>query len=152
MTVTTRPITLADKQAWLEMRVLLWPENPHDHRIEVGRWFAGELAEPQAVIIAADGAKPVGFAELSIRAYAEKCDTRNVAYLEGWFVLETERRRGAGRALIEAGKQWGRKLGCSEFASDAFPGNKVSIAAHLATGFEDAGVIRCFKQKIQKQD
>ena len=90
----------------------------------------------------------VGVAELSIRPYAESCVTDRVAYLEGWFVEPSTRRRGVGRALVEAAEGRGRAQGCSEFASDAAPDNAVSIRAHRALGFTDAGLIRCFHKKL----
>ena len=60
----------------------------------------------------------LGFAELSIRAYAEDCVTDDVAYLEGWFVDADVRRRGVGTALIRAAEAWARGKGLQEFASD----------------------------------
>ena len=90
----------------------------------------------------------VGFAEVSIRPYAEGCRSSRVAYLEGWFVLADARNLGAGRALIGAAEDWGRAQGCSEFASDADPGNDLSRAAHRAVGFTDVGLVRCFRKDL----
>ena len=54
------------------------------------------------MLIAGDaGGGPVGFAELSIRPWAEGCRTRRVAYFEGWFGAPEARRRGVGRRLVE---------------------------------------------------
>ena len=90
----------------------------------------------------------VGFAELAIRPYAEGCLSDQVAYLEGWFVQSDSRRLGIGRALVAAAEDWGRARGCGEFASDADPENDVSIRAHGALGFTDAGLIRCFHKDL----
>ena len=49
----------------------------------------------------------LGFAELSIRNYAEDCTTNRVAYLEGWYVEPHARRRGVGRALVQAARPRG---------------------------------------------
>ena len=38
--------------------------------------------------------------------------------------------------------------GCTELASDAQPDNETSIAAHLALGFSDEGLVRCFSKKL----
>lgn len=148
MTILVEAITEQDRADWLRMRKLLWPDGAHEHADEIERWYAGYVKEPQAVLIARIDGKTAGFVELSIRPYAEKCVTQNVAYLEGWFVLEIYRRRGAGRALIAAAKNWGREHGCREFASDAQHDNLHSISAHKACGFEDAGLVRCFRQDL----
>jgi len=44
----------------------------------------------------------VGFVEVSLRPYAEGCDTRPVGYLEGGYVAPEWRGQGIGRALVEA--------------------------------------------------
>lgn len=148
MAIVVREVTADDRTGWLRLRTQLWPGAAHEHADEIDRWYAGKQKEPATVLLACDDERLVGFAELSIRAYAEKCDTQNVAYLEGWFVEESHRRRGVGRRLLEAARAWGRSRGCSEFASDSAPDNAASIAAHVACGFEDVGLIRCFRQRI----
>jgi aminoglycoside 6'-N-acetyltransferase I len=147
--VTIRPVQPGDAGAWLTMRCALWPEGSEaEHRGEIDRFFARLLREPLAVLLAEDSGRVVGFAELSIRAYAEGCDTDRVAYLEGWFVDAEARRRGIGRALIEAAEAWARGEGCSELASDTQPSNEVSAAAHRALGFSDVGLVRCFRKEL----
>lgn len=148
MSVKIREISAGDEADWLRMRVQLWPDSSDDHALEIRQWFAGQRKEPLAVLLALVGDEAVGFVELSIRPYAEKCHTENVAYLEGWFVSDGHRRQGVGYKLVEAARDWGRARGCTEFASDANAENAVSIAAHTSCGFEDAGLIRCFMQRI----
>ncbi len=53
-----------------------------------------------------------------------------------------------GRALLEAAEEWARTEGCFEFASDAQADNMASVAAHLALGFNDAGLLRCFRKDL----
>ena len=111
--------------------------------------FAGTLKNPLEVLLAVDEAgKTVGFAELSIRNYAEDCVTDRVAYLEGWYVEAAWRRSGVGKALVTAAEAWARAQGCTEFASDALLDNMTSAAAHLALGFEETEQIRCFKKNL----
>ncbi len=148
--ITVRGAKLSDTAAWLQLRCALWPDSSEsEHRQEIAQFFAGEAQEPLAVLLADDGAGcPIGFAELSVRPYAEGCDTGHVAYLEGWFVVPQARRQGVGRALIAAGEEWGRAQGCRQFASDMQPDNKVSAIAHRALGFRDVGLVRCFRKDL----
>jgi aminoglycoside 6'-N-acetyltransferase I len=133
------------------MRSDLWPEAPAaEHASEIEAFFAGMLREPLAVLMATgDANEPAGFAELSIRPYAEGCETDRVAYLEGWYVVPGARRTGVGRALIDAAEAWARSRGCSEFASDAVIDNEVSAAAHRALGFEEVERIRCYRKTLK---
>jgi aminoglycoside 6'-N-acetyltransferase I len=132
------------------MRQALWPEDgTHSHAQEIEQYFAGELRMPLEVLLAVDDrGEPIGFAELSIRPYAEGCTTNRVAYLEGWYVETDARRRGVGRALVAAAEQWALAQGCSEFGSDALLENETSAAAHRALGFEEVEQIRCFRKPL----
>ena len=145
-----RAVTPADAGAWLQMRNALWPEGPEsEHREEIERFFAGQVRDPLATLVALNAAgDPVGFAELSIRPYAEDCVTDHVAYLEGWYVVPDARRQGVGGALVRAAEEWGRAQGCTEFASDALIDNDVSAAAHRALGFHETVQIRCFRKDL----
>lgn len=149
-----RPAEPADSDALVRMRCALWPEGPEsEHRAEVDRFFAGELDNPLEILIADDSRGTVlGFAELSIRTYAEECVTDRVAYLEGWYVVPEARRRGVGRALVQAAEAWGRGQGCIEFASDALIDNDVSAKAHRALGFTETVQIRCFRKDLPAID
>ncbi len=144
-----RPATPEDSAPWLKMRQALWPEGASDHPFEIASYFAGRLRTPLQVLLAFDDAGlPVGFVELSIRPYAEGCDTDSVAYLEGWYVAPEARLQGVGRSLIQAAERWAREEGCSEFASDALVDNEISAAAHRALGFTEVVQIRCFKKPL----
>ena len=150
MTVDVRSATQEDAAAWVRMRDALWPE--HDaawHADEIDKYFAGLLRMPLEVLMAFDDSdRPIGFAELSIRAYAEGCETDRVAFLEGWYVAPEARRHGVGRALVAAAERWAELQGCTEFASDAVLDNIESASAHAALGFEETVQIRCFRKPI----
>ncbi len=148
--VTCRPVENADAAAWTQLRQALWPDAvPGEHADEIARYFRGTLREPIMVLFAEDGdARPIGFVELSLRAYAEGCQSDNVAYVEGWYVAPEARRRGVGRALIEAAEDWARRQGCTELASDAELDNAASAAAQVALGFSEVGQIRCFRKAL----
>jgi aminoglycoside 6'-N-acetyltransferase I len=131
------------------MREQLWPGSRDSHASDIDRFLSGQSREPLAVLIAKeDSGEPLGFVELSIRAYAEGCTTDHVAFVEGWFVVSSARGRGVGRALIEASEQWARSQGCVELASNTPADNTGSIAAHRALGFVDEGVVRSFRKTL----
>jgi aminoglycoside 6'-N-acetyltransferase I len=145
-----RDLTHSDAPAWLRLRHALWPGHPESqHAAEITQFLEGHAREPLAVLVAADGTDQlIGFAELSIRAYAEGCHSDRVAYLEGWYVVPAARHHGVGRALIAAGEAWGRSRGCVEFASDVELTNEASAAAHRALGFIEVGRVRCFRKDL----
>lgn len=132
------------------MRIALWPdESAPEMGTDIQRFFAGTVTLLEEVLLAEDeSGRLLGFAELSIRPYAEDCVTDRVAYLEGWYVEPDARKRGVGRALVQAAEQWGRAQKCTEFASDALLDNSVSAAAHLALGFAETVKIRCFRKDL----
>src|SRR5215207_8801811 len=142
-----RRATRIDSNAWLRMRKALWPDEEVTEDVE--RFFAGKIDMPLEVLVAVDGfGELIGFAELSIRRYAEGCVTDRVAFLEGWYVEEARRRQGVGAALVAAAEAWARTHGCSEFGSDALLENEISAAAHKALGFQEVECIRCFKKNL----
>jgi aminoglycoside 6'-N-acetyltransferase I len=145
-----RPAGPADVPAWAVLRQALWPtEPPHELTAEAGGFFANADTLLEAVLLAeASDGTLLGFAELSLRPYAEDCRTSPVAFLEGWYVIPAARRRGVGRTLVGAAEQWARERGCREFASDTEIDNSLSAEAHRALGFEDAGAVRCFRKNL----
>lgn len=148
--LTIRRAAPADGAAWERMRQQLWPDPSNDHGREIAAYFSGASQLPREVLLAVDAAAGafVGFAELSIRPYAEGCDTRNVGFLEGWYVEPDHRRRGVGRALVEAALDWARAQGCKEFGSDTQLKNVDSQAAHRALGFEEVERLVAFKKTL----
>ena len=131
------------------MRDALWPSPANAHADAIARFLDGTAREPLAVLMAFDDkGHAIGLIELSIRAYAEGCATDRVAFVEGWYVEPEVRGTGVGAALIGAAERWARSQGCTELASDAEVENLSSAAAHLAVGFIEAGVVRCFIKSL----
>jgi aminoglycoside 6'-N-acetyltransferase I len=148
--VTIRPARPGDAQTWSLLRHDLWPDGSlEEHAQEIEDFLMGRAREPLAALMAEGPREEIlGFAELSIRPCAEGCTTDRIAYLEGWYVVPRARGQGVGRALVEAALDWARAQGCSEFASDTEISNEVSTAAHRALGFDEVGLIRCFRKAL----
>lgn len=92
---------------------------------------------------------PVGFAQCGLRTdYVEGTESSPVGYLEGVFVKEEYRNKGYARELVHTCEKWAKDKGCSEFASDCELSNVNSLKFHLATGFDEANRIICFRKNI----
>lgn len=146
--LTIRRVEQDEKEQWLDLRVMLWPEDRETHRREIERYFNGHLRDNVAVFVAVDGIDMVGFVELSVRPFAEGCRSEGVGYVEGWYVNERARGRGIGRALIAAAEEWARSQGCTELASDADVSNVKGDHAHRACGFDEVVSIRCYRKSL----
>lgn len=135
-----RPATKADAEAWLAMRMALWPDaEPDALRGDVTAFFAArsEPVMPHQVFVAEVDGKLVGMLELSLRPYVDGCASSPVPYIEGWYVVPDLQRRGIGGALVRAAEEWAAAHGHTEIASDALLDNDVSEQAHKALGFEE---------------
>jgi len=97
-----RTIEPTDAAQWEGMRQALWPSEDGEHAAEIAAFLQGNRANPAEVLMAFDAAgTAVGFAEVSIRSYAEGCYSGRVAYLEGWYVDPARRSEGIGGAWFE---------------------------------------------------
>jgi aminoglycoside 6'-N-acetyltransferase I len=151
--ITTRFAEAGDIPRLARMRRTLWPdegsEGEHERELEevlAGKWNA---IYPFVVIVAESDGELAGFAEVTLRSYADGCEPgRPVGYLEGWFVDETHRRQGIGAALVRAAEAWARNQGCTEFASDTWLDNEPSQRAHEALGFEVVDRVVTFRKRL----
>ncbi len=144
-----RPVRAGEEAAWLEMRVRLWPDSTREQLArEQSDLLAG--AATNAVLVAVDEAgRLAGLAEVSLREWAEGCESHPVGYLEGWWVEADQRRKGLGARLVRAAEDWARSQGCTEMASDAALGNSVSHAAHAALGYAEVGRAVLFRRDLE---
>jgi aminoglycoside 6'-N-acetyltransferase I len=103
-----------------------------------------------AVFIAFDSEKAIGFSHISLRhEYVEGTASGVKGYLEGVYTDKNYRNKGIARALVSAGEQWAKSMSCNEFASDCSLENTDSLRFHLKIGFEEAGRIICFKKDLE---
>ncbi len=148
--VLVRPLTAADRKAWLAMRYALYVEEAGDADEGLDEDIDRMLADPAWGVFAAEagGGGLVGFIELNERNYAEGCRTSPVPYVEGIWVAPAWRRRGLARDLVAAGMAWGRSRGRSEIASDVQLANLVSQAVHGRLGFEETERLVTYRRDI----
>jgi aminoglycoside 6'-N-acetyltransferase I len=142
-----RPVEARDRAEWLRMRQTLWTD---DDTLEAGVDAHFASPKPDVIVFVAEDAsgKLIGFAEVGTRAYAEACETSPVGYLEGWFVIESARGSGVGRALVQAAEAWARDRGLTEFGSDTWLENEASIRAHQALDFTVTERLVCFLKRL----
>lgn len=145
--MAVRPAKPEESDAWLAMRMALWPETDEArHRQEMVMMTSD--TQRYAVLVCETPSGLVGFAEVALREWAEGCLSSPVGYLEGWYVAEGERHKGYGRALLTAAEAWARSRGCSEMASDTNLGNELSKALHLKLGYEVTAQVIAFRKKL----
>jgi aminoglycoside 6'-N-acetyltransferase I len=150
---TVRSATKADAETWLAMRMALWPDGgEEDLRLEVARYFVAHGAPllPHQVFVAERGGNMVGMLELSLRPYADGCESSPVPFIEAWYVAPEARRGGVGGALVKAAEQWALDNGYSEIASDALLENTESERAHKALGFEEVERAIRFRKTLKR--
>jgi aminoglycoside 6'-N-acetyltransferase I len=141
-------ITAAELEDWIVLRQQLWPWSEVEHRAEA----EAALENPDAVAFLAKDEKgeTIGFAEADLRRdYVNGCTTSPVGFLEGIYVKDLYRRRGAARALTQAVETWTRTQGCSELASDAWLDNATSHRMHGALGFEETERVVYFRKILK---
>jgi aminoglycoside 6'-N-acetyltransferase I len=147
MNPSIRRAEVADHAEWLRMRRLLWEDCPEERQV---REMEDNLSSDVDEVFVAERPEGglCGFLEVALRSRADGCDSTPVGYIEGWYVDEDVRRRGIGRALVEAAEAWARSKGCRQMASDAELWNDVSHQAHGMLGYEETGKLVLFKKDL----
>jgi aminoglycoside 6'-N-acetyltransferase I len=133
------------------MRARLWPDaGAAELDREVRAFLAGaRVPTIDAALLAEDDeARPLGFLELSIRAFSDGCDSMPVPHIEGWYVEHAARQQGIGRALIAAAEDWARERGFKELASDTEIDNVDSQRVHAACGFDEVDRLIKFRKAL----
>ncbi|MBR5501890.1 MAG: GNAT family N-acetyltransferase [Oscillospiraceae bacterium] len=139
MTYTVTAATRENAETVAALALQLWPRSREEALLAD---IAALLCREDCFFaLCTDAAgEAVGFAQCQLRRdYVEGCSHSPAGYLEGIFVAEAHRRRGAARQLLAACKAWAKQQGCHEFASDCELTNRESAAFHAAMGFAEAG-------------
>jgi aminoglycoside 6'-N-acetyltransferase I len=145
MKFTIREMRAADQRGWAEMRTALWPtESLEAHASSIDELLTS--GESWGFIAETPDGTAAGFAEIAIRKYANGCDSRPVAFLEGIWVKARLRRQGIGARLIRHVETFLTARGFRELGSDALLDNVGSQAAHLAWGFSETERVVYFRR------
>ena len=135
-----------DRSEWFRMRSLLHPDadNARDATL-----LLADGAPPYEVFVALrEDVGLCGYIEVGERNYAEGCESSPVPYVESWWVDEDHRKRGVGRALMDAAQSWARERGHVEIASDTQLDNTRSQKVHRALGFDEVERIVVFRRAL----
>ncbi len=145
MTFVVREMGTADRSAWAEMRSALWPEESASvHAREIDELLrSGEM---WGFVVEMRPGDAVGFAEIAIRKFANGCDSRPVAFLEGIWIKPQFRRQGAGARLIAHVESFLATRGFCELGSDTQIDNTSSQDAHRAWGFSETERVVYFRK------
>ena len=146
--IEIRPIRRNELEAWLELRLLLWPDFTREElEQEQLRILRDEARHATFVAVLPDG-QFAGFIEASLRDWAEGCTSEPVGYIEAWYVAPGLRRSGIGSSLVKAAEAWAISKGCVEMASDTELWNDTSQIAHQALGYQEAIRIVCYTKRL----
>ena len=90
---------------------------------------------------------PVGFAEISIRDYANGCRAQPVPFLDGIWVMKPYRRQGVVFALVKTIKRDCQEQGITELCSSAHIENTLSHSAHQSWGLDETDRVVFFEHR-----
>ncbi|NKB51355.1 MAG: GNAT family N-acetyltransferase [Rhizobiaceae bacterium] len=147
MSVLVRIMQKDDRPAWAEMRQQLFD----DLSIEAHCEEIDDVLESKncwGYIAVTEDQAPAGFAEISIRKFANGCTTQPVPFLEGIWVSSNYRRMGVGRTLVEHITQDLFDQGFVELCSDADEQNFNSHRAHEDWGFVETERVIYFRKAL----
>lgn len=140
--------TTSTLPAWRRMRQTLWPEMTEEENASETEAMIKDSRSFIRIALNIENS-PAGFAEAALRMdNVNGCATSPVAFLEGIYVEPQVRRQGVARALVSAVEEWGRKMGCREFASDALLENVASHSMHRGLGFEETERVVYFRKNL----
>ena len=137
-----------DRAEWLALRVLLWPEERAQNHAD---WIAGMLDDHDAwgFVAEATNGSVAGFAEVTVRKFANGCETQPVPFLEGIWVRDRFRRRKVGARMIQHIEAFFTGLGYREIGSDVLLDNRESQAAHVAWGFSETERVVYYRKDLK---
>jgi aminoglycoside 6'-N-acetyltransferase I len=148
MEFIVRQMVASDRAIWAEMRTALWPDETRLTHAKMAHELPGD-GDSLSLIAEARYGTALGFAEIAVRKYANGCDTRPVAFLEGVWVRPQFRRQGIGRRLLAHAETLLAARGFRELGSDTWIDDCTSQAAHLGWGFSETERVVYFRKILK---
>ena len=96
-----------------------------------------------------DNNRIIGLIELSSRNIVDGCLSSPVAYIEGLYIEEQHRGKGAGREAMSAVHQWCKQRGFTELAADTELENLGAQHYSSAVGFTETYRVVEFCTKVK---
>ncbi|HVJ33438.1 MAG TPA: aminoglycoside 6'-N-acetyltransferase [Terriglobia bacterium] len=139
---------------WMQLRTELWPHIDGGRNEAEARQLLRDMPHAAAVFVMRNNSgEAIGFAEACLRHdYVNGCVTSPVAFLEGIYVKPAFRRQGVARRLCAAIEAWAAARGCTEFASDAAIGNRISQRMHGALGFTETARVVYYRKPLSSDE
>jgi aminoglycoside 6'-N-acetyltransferase I len=136
-----------DRAIWAEMRIAVWPDETAREHAKMADELLSD-GDVWGLIAEATDGTAIGFAEIAVRKYANGCDARPVAFLEGVWVKPQFRRRVIGARLIAHAETFPAARGFRELGSDTGIDNRTSQLA-LAWGFSETERVVYFRKVLK---
>ena len=136
-----------DYANWAQLRHALWPKGSvEEHAADIAMSETDVML--RGYLALTDGEEAVGFAEISIRHYANGATRSPVPFLEGIWIAPDHRCRRVGRMLIDRIAADCAAEGFVELCSDAAIDNNGSQLAHEGWGFVETERVVYFRKPI----
>ncbi len=154
--ITVSEVTQADLGEWVSLALQLWPDeegSPQKAQTEMEAELLGILQSPRdtgLLVRAADG-QAIGFVNLSLcYDYVPGANHFPVAYVEGIYVADSNRRKGVGLVLLKQAEAWALAHGCTQMGSDVLIENEQSCQFHTQVGFKEVERVVCFIKDMEQ--
>ncbi len=141
-----REMTETDRSTWARMYREIYPDDHID----------GLNAEISRILRSSDrwgfcvqeGVQTLGFAEVSIRPFANGCRSHPVPFLEAIWCDPRYRKAGVARALLDYVEDFVKAHGYSEIGSDVLQENSQGLEVHERFGFEATETVTYFRKSL----
>ena len=120
---------------WSKFRRAIYPITSHDIDLkEIEDIYLSDIW--QCWFVEREGGHRIGLVELSLRNIVDGCVSSPVPYIEGLYLIETERTKGRGTEIIKMVQTWCQEQGYSELGTDAELNNTRAQKFYEKLGFE----------------